>query len=89
MPAPRPLASGERHRVRQCRVVITPWASGHVTVDLISRCWSGADHWDRRTGHLDLDIDPGDLSGLTCRDIIRLLADAPDAVAQVNTALRR
>lgn len=64
--------------VKQCRVIITPWASGHCTVDIVSRCWSGAEHWDRRTGHLDLDIDPRDLSGASARDILRLLANAKD-----------
>lgn len=67
-------------RVRQCHVIITPWASGHVTVDLVARDWRGAEHWDRRTGHLDLQLDPGLLSGITARDVLRLLADAAESV---------
>lgn len=61
--------------VRQLRVIITPWASGLVTVDLISRRVLGGDHWDRRTGHIELRCAAGDLDGLSAVEILRLLAD--------------
>ncbi len=63
--------------VVQLRVVVTPWRSGHVTVDVIRRGRSRADHWDRRTGHLDLDVDPLILGGLSTRELLNLLANAP------------
>lgn len=60
---------------KQLRVIITPWRSGHCTVDLVVRTHSGGDHWDRRSGHLDLDVSPADLAGATARAVIATLAE--------------
>lgn len=80
--AEKTLAKIEERRngVRQIRIIVTPWASGHVTVDVVARRVCGGDHIDRRTGHLDLGVDPRELAGCTARDILRLLANAPSDV---------
>lgn len=71
-------AIAEAHPLRQLHVIVTPWPSGHCTVDLIVRAYSGASHWNRRSGHLDLDVHPSELSGLTAAAVLRLLADGLD-----------
>lgn len=77
----RPGRSGAAPRsvrgLRQCRIIVTPWASGHCTVDVIARVWDGTDHWDRRSGHLDLDVSGSALAGLSARELLALLAAAP------------
>lgn len=82
-PGGRPYSDKSRPSpIRQLRVVVTPWASGLVTVDLISRRVIGGDKWDRRSGHLELRCAPTELEGLSAVDILRLLADRAERPAQ-------
>lgn len=62
--------------LKQLRIIVSPWASGHTTVDLVVRRSRGADHWDRRTGHLDLAVTPTDLAGLSAVAILGVLHTA-------------
>lgn len=64
--------------LKQLRIIVSPWRSGHTTVDLVVRRTVGGDHWDRRTGHLDLAVDPAALTGLSARVVLAVLASAPD-----------
>lgn len=63
--------------VHQLRLIITPWGSGHTTVDVVVRGYYGPPVWRRNVGHLDLAVYPEELRGLNTRDILKLLAEAP------------
>lgn len=58
------------------KIIVTPWATGHTTVDTIVSRHRGGDHWNRRTGHLDLALTRGDLAGLSATDILGTLSRA-------------